>query len=115
MCERPSGTTTLDRSALTATETEAVRLSTRGSLVSTVLVSLGAFWLVLGLLTFWSAWFGALPRLDLPPGQTPHEKLLLKVSVAAASTLELILALLLVSFGVLFIAASRLPSGSYAR
>lgn len=77
--------------------------------MSTVLLGLGGVWIVLGLLTFWSAWFGALQKLDLIPGQTATEILMVQLSVAKATSLDLILTTLLISFGVLFVVASRLP------
>ena len=63
--------------------------------MSAVLLVLGVLWLILGFRTFLSAWFGELVRLDLPPGATEPEKLIIKLQVAEAIAVELIIAVLL--------------------
>lgn len=75
--------------------------------MSTLLTIIGGLWIVLGLLGFFGAWFGKLPRLDFPPGATAPEKLMIQLLVSAAVSLELIIAVLLLSFGVLFVVASH--------
>jgi hypothetical protein len=76
--------------------------------MSTALQVIGGIWIMLGLLAFFVAWYGRLPRLDFPAGATEPEKLIIQLLIASAVSIETILAALLISFGVLFFAASRL-------
>jgi vacuolar-type H+-ATPase subunit I/STV1 len=77
--------------------------------MSTVLLVMGGIWIALGLLAFYSGWFGTSQNLPPPPpDQTATELLPVQLAVAIAVTIEMILAVLLISFGVLFIVASRL-------
>jgi hypothetical protein len=76
--------------------------------MSTALLVVGGVSVMLGLLAFFGAWFGRLPRLDFPRGATEPEKLMIQLQIASAVSVELVLAVLLISFGVLFFAASRI-------
>ena len=71
--------------------------------MATVLLLVGGLWIFLGVAALWGAWFGQLPRLDLPAGSTPPEKLMIQLLVATAGSVELIISILLLSLGLLFI------------
>ena len=70
--------------------------------MSTVIIAIGALWIVLGLIAFLLAWF-RLQSLSLPPGETASQRLTHQLLVAEVTAVELVLAVLLLSFGVLFI------------